>query len=387
MRCDLTTPAENLVTRAQLVFPADIVQTGIADANFDLSDPFTASINILSLVATAIYPQGNLNLGQINVPNVNPVISAPGHTQIRSYFLPLNFNLDPRVIIALLEAQASKNGVDLGPLPPLFAYVLGLSTDQLTSLKNQIKTQVLADQTSAGNAPECVSGRQFDVFGAILAALENLFVTLQIQSTVKLDDYQTDLDFNQYNVPAITDRTALYLIGAVAPPIVQLLVDQAVLTIQNANVTNVTDTGFTAALLGSLTNTGPFDAYILFPEGVDVYFMGAKIANIVLPPICSPAYVNVPVLQTTGVLTISDLNAFTKCGFQTLCPRSVSLIADDCLQLRDLHPPQPIVRLAAADDSPAGRSPRRAVRRRHPAEDRLLPSIQWPCAAAAVFRF
>lgn len=186
---------------------------------------------------------------------MNPVITAPGHTSITSYFVPLKFNLDPHVIIQLLQAQAAKNNVNLGALPSLFDYVLGLSLDQIHALP--ITTSVLADQTSEGNAPQCVSGGQLDYFGAILDTLKNLLATLQLQTTVKLDDYQTNLNFNQYNVPAITDRTALYLIGAVAPPIVQRLVDVATLTVREADITDVTDTGFKAFLQGSLLGTGP----------------------------------------------------------------------------------------------------------------------------------
>jgi alpha-D-ribose 1-methylphosphonate 5-triphosphate synthase subunit PhnH len=57
--------------------------------------------------------------------------------------------------------------------------------------------------------------------------------------------------------------------------------------------------------------SGPFDALIEFPQGVDVIFQGANIANIILPPICSPGGASVPDLETTGILQITDLGAFT----------------------------------------------------------------------------
>lgn len=81
------------------------------------------------------------------------------------------------------------------------------------------------------------SGNQFDVNSAILNALAGLEVTLDVRSTVKLDAYQTGLAFKQFNVPAITDRTALFLIGVVAPPVVQMLVNSAVLSFEMANIT------------------------------------------------------------------------------------------------------------------------------------------------------
>jgi hypothetical protein len=161
--------------------------------------------------------------------------------------LPFQFNIDPKVIIRFLFAASAAQGVNLGPLPPLFNYVLGLAS-----------TQTTVTSMPDPNAPTCVSGQQFDVNGAILASLQNLRVNLTIQSTVHLDDYQTDLNFNQYMIPTITDRTALYLIGAVGAPIVQYLVDGSTLSFSQGNITDVTDTGFSVALRGQLLNTGPF---------------------------------------------------------------------------------------------------------------------------------
>lgn len=41
---------QNLITQANLAFPTDIGQTGVADAQFVLGNPFTASINLLGVV-------------------------------------------------------------------------------------------------------------------------------------------------------------------------------------------------------------------------------------------------------------------------------------------------------------------------------------------------
>jgi hypothetical protein len=56
---------QNLITQTNLVFPTNIVQTGIALATFNLANPFTASINLNRVIAAAVY-QG-INLGEINV--------------------------------------------------------------------------------------------------------------------------------------------------------------------------------------------------------------------------------------------------------------------------------------------------------------------------------
>ena len=119
-----TIPAlhQNLITATHIEFPSNIVKTGIAAATFDLSNPFTASINLLSLSTTAVFE--NITLGTIDVSSPGDPIHADGHSNITSPTLPLNFNLDPAAIIDLLTIRAQQKGINLGPLPALFQIAL-----------------------------------------------------------------------------------------------------------------------------------------------------------------------------------------------------------------------------------------------------------------------
>lgn len=114
---------QNLIQSASLTFPTDIVNTGIAATSFILANPFTASINLIQVSATATFH--NLTLGSI--PNTDesahPIV-ASGHGSVTSSSLPLNFNLDPPTIIQLLLITSQSNKVDLGPLTGLFQFVL-----------------------------------------------------------------------------------------------------------------------------------------------------------------------------------------------------------------------------------------------------------------------
>lgn len=114
---------QTLITSASLTFPTNIVATGIAATSFTLANPFTASISLLEVAATATFH--NLMLGEI--PNIsdsaNP-IQAAGHSQVTSPWLPFNFNLEPSTIIQLLLLTSQENNVNLGPLPQLFQFVL-----------------------------------------------------------------------------------------------------------------------------------------------------------------------------------------------------------------------------------------------------------------------
>jgi hypothetical protein len=61
----------------------------------------------------------------------------------------------------------------------------------------------------------------------------------QQSSLIHVFTVPTDLAFNQNSVPAIVDKTALYLVGATAAPISQYLVDRSNLQIKEANITFV----------------------------------------------------------------------------------------------------------------------------------------------------
>ncbi|KAI0631497.1 hypothetical protein C8Q77DRAFT_1218963 [Trametes polyzona] len=292
---------QNLISTASLIFPTDIVQTGIAQTTFSLDNPFTASINLLEVTATATF--GSLSLGKIDhVDRSSSPIHADGHTKIESPQLPFAFNMDPVTIIQLLLQGAQNNHVDLGPLPDLFDIVTS-SPNTTTPIKATVDTN---------GTSSCSSGKQFDVDDAILNALKNLQVTLDIDSSVKIDEYATDLAFKQSNVTAITDKTALYLIGVVAPPIVQHLVDQANLTFDAANITDLSDDGFNLSLKGALTGTGPLDAEITFVEPVTVTWNGNDIAAIFLPSVCAGANDGVPNYETNARLSITDSEKFTE---------------------------------------------------------------------------
>ncbi|KAJ3724969.1 hypothetical protein DFJ43DRAFT_1197841 [Lentinula guzmanii] len=296
----VTIPALNqsLISSASLIFPTDIVSTGVAEATFTLANPFTASINLLTVGASATYQ--NITLGNINADETSNPIHADGHSNITSPTLPFNFNLDPVSIIELIQSGAQANGVDLGPLVDIFEFIIANP-----DFKPPVNTSV--DTSSA----TCVSGNQFDFDDAILDSLKNLRIDLAVQSSVKLDDYATNLAFAQHNVEAITDDTALYLIGAVAGPVAQNFVDNAQLSFMEANISDISDEGFSLSLKGSLTDTGPLDALITFTEPVDVLWEGQQIATISLPPICAAANAGVPDYETSATLSITDLDLFT----------------------------------------------------------------------------
>ena len=199
-----------IILEDRLVIPKNIDKTHIAQASFQLANPFTASINLIKVDAKASYK--GIFLGQISDDLSKNPIRANGHQTITSRTLPIKMDLNPKNLIRFIKQAAADTGTDLGPLEHEFDLVMAMKNTE-TSIK------AMPDSSP----PNCHSGHQFDVFGAVFSLLKGLKVTLDIKSTVKIDDYKTDLNFKQEPVPTDTDDTALYLIGPVGKPIVQRL--------------------------------------------------------------------------------------------------------------------------------------------------------------------
>lgn len=91
-----------LTHHLEIEFPADIgTNGGIASADFTISNPFGATIKLESLIANATHR--GLYLGIINIASLSPTIVAPGHANTTSYYVPLNFDIEPIHIIQLLS--------------------------------------------------------------------------------------------------------------------------------------------------------------------------------------------------------------------------------------------------------------------------------------------
>lgn len=304
LTADIPPLNKQIVVQARLVVPKDIAQTGVAQASVNIANPFTASINILRLSADANYfgpsQYGTITLGDINQDFTSDPLVNPGHQVTTSRQIPINLHIDPKNLIRFIFTAAQNTGTSLGPFPPFLQQVLDL--DDTTTTISPYPYDV---------APPCNSGTQFDILGAILQLLQGLQTSIPIQSTLKLDDYQTNLNFMQAPVPTLTDNTALYLVGPAAAPLIQIIVNKATIFFTQANATNLVNEGFDVSLVGSLLTDAPADAYISFPDGILVDWQGSQIATIFLPPICSASGVGTPDLTTAGHLTITNQDRFT----------------------------------------------------------------------------
>ncbi|KAG0300130.1 hypothetical protein BGZ99_003915, partial [Dissophora globulifera] len=113
--------------------------------------------------------------------------------------------------------------------------------------------------------------------------MSGLVIDITLTTTVKVGDYLITLPYSQTGVPTTTDQTVLKLIPIVGTPIAQLLVEGSVLAFDSIVINSPADASFATDLTGAITNTGPLDAQIAFPNAVSVAYGGKAIGSMMMP--------------------------------------------------------------------------------------------------------
>lgn len=298
----------NLVTAATVLFTQGTISNnfGVATTTFTLANPFTASIGIKRLNAEIHY--NDLVIGKISTDSIS--FSVNGHSTQTSANQALNFNMDIPTLVRFLQEAASASGTDIGILDALFKYLPANDTGPLANFGKRADAsfrhlrRAFAD--GSGDSPT-----NPNIVALVLKALSGLKVNLTLDSTILLDEYQTDLVFNQYNVPAAVDQSISYIVQYLGTPIVQNIVNGAVLTFTQADLFNLRKDNFDIHLVGSLSNAGPVDAAISTPKPLSVLYNGKHIGDLTLPTIDAHGGQTANLDLNPALFSITDQNSFT----------------------------------------------------------------------------
>ena len=162
----------------------------------------------------------------------------------------------------------------------------------------------------------CHSG--FDLPSFVDQAFAVLKADIGLKSQVTIGDYATTLNYAQTAVPVQTDETLHLLLPILAQPIVQKIVDASVMGIETLVIANPQENSFDTTLKGSITNAGPFDAEISFPEGLTIFWNGQELGSLAMSDVQLTADVGATI-DTAASFAVSNkdaLGAFTKVMLQ-----------------------------------------------------------------------
>ncbi|GJJ70156.1 hypothetical protein EMPS_02505 [Entomortierella parvispora] len=271
-----------LLAGASLTVLDSTLVDGLAQTVVTVNNPFVPPMTILSIDTKITY--NGVSVGTVTSTFATPpVIPGTGQGTITA---SLAMNTDPHDLITLIRTQALKNGLNTAAF------------DGLLSLQ-------------AGGNPPANLFVGFNVAEFTMKAMAGLQVDIDMTTTVKVGDYQVTMPYTQTGVSTTTDQTILKLIAIVGTPIAQILVDGSALKFDAIQILAPTETSFQTSIKGAISNTGPLDAQIVFPNPVVVSFNDKPIGSMKMPTVNAIANQGAT-LDLTGVeFTISDIAAYT----------------------------------------------------------------------------
>jgi hypothetical protein len=280
-----------LIQGASIVVSDDTPKTGIVGTKVSLANPFSAGLAITSVVASATY-QG-MPVGNIDQDISSNPFSVSGKTTGESNSLDMKMNIEPASVALLLRTLAVQGGLETKALDAL----LGLGGFHIDGQED-----VTADASVF---------QGFNISQYVMQAMQSLAVDLQLKSSLVIGQYEDDLSFSQAGIKVKTDDTITKLIPIVGQPIVQQIVDGAVLAFETIILSAPTDSQFTVQMKGSITKAGPLDAAISFPVPLNVAWKGTKLGEVQMPTIQSKADVGAN-FDVTGTFTIVSGDGMAK---------------------------------------------------------------------------
>ncbi|KAG0245290.1 hypothetical protein B0O80DRAFT_418570 [Mortierella sp. GBAus27b] len=278
-----------LLAGASLVVLDTTLANGLAQTVVTVNNPFVPPMSILSIDSKITYNGAVLGT-VVSTFASPPVIPGTGQGSITA---SLAMNTNPDDLTHLIKTQAEKNGLDTKAF------------DALLALKN-------------GGNPDPNLFNGFNVADFVIKAMAGLSVDITMTTTVKVGDYQVTMPYTQTGVTTTTDQTILKLIPIVGTPIAQLLVERSKLAFDSIKILSPGETSFQTDIVGAITDTGPLDAQIQFPNPVTISYGGKAIGTMMMPTVNAVAGKGAQ-LNLVGVpFTVTDVGAFTEFNIYAL---------------------------------------------------------------------
>ncbi|KAF9174632.1 hypothetical protein BGX21_006210 [Mortierella sp. AD011] len=270
-----------LLVGASLTVLDTTVVNGMAQTVVTVNNPFIPPMTILSIDSKITY--NGVSVGTVvSTFSSPPVIPGIGQGAITA---SLAMNTNTEDLVTLIRTQAVKNGLNTDAFDGLISIMQG------------------------GNPPSSLFNG-FSVGDFVVKAMAGLSVDITMTTTVKLGDYQVTIPYTQTGVPTDTDQSILKLVPLVGTPIAQILVGQAALTFDSINILSPSETSFQTDIVGAITNTGPLDAQIQFPNVVTISYNDKTLGSLVMPTVDAVAGKGADLNLTAATFTVLDAEAF-----------------------------------------------------------------------------
>lgn len=328
---------KTLVAQASLeVLNTTGIENDTAHALVSIANPFSSGLTI-SHIAAQVYAYG------IRLADIDDALNFPakGNATSVSPMIPLTLNLYPPDIFGAVRAYAINAGLDpsfIDGICDVGGYNITPTVDTPPSalpshtndtLPDPAKRSVWGDeevgepglakrgvrvQTGVHRLQKRNMFHDFNLTNYVAESFAHATSNMSILANTTVGDYHTPISMAQLNVPLATDNTLFYLLPVLAQPIVQKIVDGALLALDTVTVLDPQEDTFGVRLQGTLTQAGPFDGLVHFPQGMRVNYQGRLLGHIPFPDITLVGDVGATINVTTtfSVANVSFMEEFTK---------------------------------------------------------------------------
>ncbi|KAI8343892.1 hypothetical protein BC941DRAFT_342149 [Chlamydoabsidia padenii] len=267
LKIDTTLPGLQapLIQNGALSVLTDSVQTSIVHVSVSIKNPFTAGLAITKVKSAATYkgmPVGNIDQDISN----NPFVIG-GNSTASSPQLNMQMNLQPAAVALLMRDLAVDAHLDTKALDGL----LGMGGFHIQGQEHVEPTAALF--------------KGYNISSFVMQAMKALKTDLNLESTLQVGDYVDVLAFSQQAVQITADDSVTRLIPVVGQPIVQQIVNGAVLGFETLVLSDPTNNNAKVQMKGSITKSGPMDATISFPTPLTIRWQGKTLGTATMPPI------------------------------------------------------------------------------------------------------
>ncbi|CAG8526725.1 6683_t:CDS:10 [Ambispora gerdemannii] len=326
-----------LIISTSLSPDANTFTTGIANGTVTISNPFSAPITLFSINSNITFK--GIQIGSINIPQLPKPITIPGKAvNFTTDPIPIKLNLDPATILEIISS-ISPNSTDFGNTISSLIHNNGSTPlnigDIISPLipnSNDIQSNIgdIISSIRNGNIP--LKARDLipngDNSTNAIPPSSFLNVDIALSSEAAIDQFKTPLIFSQKDVPVdlnivgdildlniVSDildnnifRDILDVIGSL---LIQPIVDGSDLVTTRVAITKIRASSFVAQIKGTITKTGPIDATISFPNGLQVTAQGVALGRIFLPPVSAVANKG-GVIDSDAAFQIDDIAKFAE---------------------------------------------------------------------------
>ncbi|CAG8582081.1 17100_t:CDS:2 [Cetraspora pellucida] len=244
----------------------------VASGSFLMNNQFTSDISMTTIINGTVTFHG-LNLGLINVNSPIP-ITFKGKSVTKSPEIPTVLNLDPKTLVTIIKLAAKDAGIDISPM--------------------KVDLSVQEADTSIG-------------------------------------DFAAPLTITQKNVDVSFDESALLLMGVVAGPVAQKIIDNSEITMHSSFVTAEQPAKFNTHTVGEISNIGKLRSIINYPSGLTLTYNKQKLGVLDFPPLTTDGEHTSLIMTTDTAFKINDIPGFVKFSGDLLSSKKLTftISADD----------------------------------------------------------